>query len=1802
MRPSLRLIFRSALLLLAAVAFLAPAAHAEDFGGKLDDAIHNIFEKTKQEIPYCQDGQNCSLKSGSDIVATGVHDLVTNESASQYVQRIAGNVVMVLSIVGVLFIVYAGFMYLTAGGDDEQTKKAKDIIKGVVIGYIIIFLAWSIVAFITQKILKPAPTAVPQTGFIEELLPRAYAADGLPTQVTFDTYREQILKLVPAMQVESRSSGISAANLNALRAIVLKASLTLPDTGVNLSNSALVTDTLGSIDALLRTPAMDSLEAQLFKSLETFLTQAKVPQIVALASATPATGNSPLTSTLMVTGIKDPSGVQVPDENVVWAVRVAGGGYKVIGRGRSISNKFYDQGVNSVFVAILSSSKNRAGYTDVMPFKGQVEVQVLERRANVYLYVNGVNLSEADEIKLNPTDASKGVIIDATATTVPAGVSITRTSWNFGNGVTKLYDGAPKIERQPYASQNTYQVSLRLFTNRGETVDKRFSVVVRDPIAAITVDKTQGMVGEEFKFKTRSTYTNNGYTYVWEIRDPETGAVIYQTQGLSATYKFRKSGNFPVRLRTISPDNKEDVDSKTITIDSREPISKFTAKKSSQEMPDTYVFDASSSYDPDTSGGSLRFEWSVDGDPVTLNNPVRNGAVGTYRFTSIGDHRVGLSITNKDGKVATQESKLTVDSLLSVRLQVSPQIIHRAQQVSIVADAPHAEVFDWDFGDGAKETTYKGQTTHTYQKSGTYPVSLTVRNNSDPIPTSNTIRRSVYVVDTDQPFALTEASRDGDPILPTQGACDGKDAVVTDRVKATKFSAGNSINTDGKASGLSYFWQVGNDKTSTQRDLSYKFDELGCTTVKLTAKSDVTGKSSTQETLVRVDNAAPTLTNIDVQVLDLDADPIVVKLTAQNAKDPDGAIASYTWYYYTDDDSEPQGFRVTTLPTVTYVLPKVAGKYWFGLVMEDTNGAKANSEEISSERYSTPTLAADANLMTPVVKLAVSKDSPLVGDQVKFTATVRNVISQDISSKGNIEFKWDFDGDGFYDKQTTDPSVEYAYGLPGQFAAKVKVSYRGVSTTQSARVTVSNVLRPRLSVVTVGDRLIAFNSTSGFYKSSSWSADGAALSGNPGYVLSSYSGSAFPKQITLTVSDGTQDKSESAPVQVSRRNKLLVRASQDPLIVVSNKLVDASGNLMTSQTGITIDDASDKLWIYLGESKGSPDRFGIDADASQDSDLNGAPDDDRDNAGDASFTSGSPYLVNLAAYKRRNVTVSAFILGADGKVISKKDLALTLSYLPEEAAKDVTFDDVSDADRVQLEKLKGMIQEAPEGDRIYLMKSLSQLKDLWGDKVGKTETIIAMQGYVDASAMPEAAKKNLFSLLDSLITGDEQVADEITLAAGVVKNLIPNSSPAYRQVVVGDKAAGEPGLLDQILSHPNDAALNKELGKKVLDLIAVDDSISIDNKLIIKEQLRVIIAGGAANVTVESSEAVPADTSSTGMLHTLAVAGKWLIIVLLAVLGIVAVAGVALKMTNKNANTGFADGLIDLFGKGSGSAPKPSAPKPAVPAASSAPKPSVPAPAAPKPAVAPSAPAAPAKKEEVPDWLKAATAAPSSAPKPAAPSAPVSAPSAPSAPAPKPSDVPDWLKAATAPAAAPVPAATPKPAAAPAPQKEEVPDWLKAPAQPAPAAAAPAPAAPKPAVPAAPAAPAKPADDLPDWLKAPAAPAAPAPVSEIIPAAPKAAAPAPKAPSAPAKSSVDDLPDWLKAPAAPTPKPAAFPAAQAEPAEEADEAPATTAVYERTPDGKIVKKPVAKKKTSAKKEAKPDAEDKLKKPSAKKAA
>lgn len=71
--------------------------------------------------------------------------------------KIGAIVGSLLGLVGTVFVVlmiYAGVLWMTAAGDDDKIKKAKDLIIGAVIGLVIIFSAYAITSFVLTSVIK----------------------------------------------------------------------------------------------------------------------------------------------------------------------------------------------------------------------------------------------------------------------------------------------------------------------------------------------------------------------------------------------------------------------------------------------------------------------------------------------------------------------------------------------------------------------------------------------------------------------------------------------------------------------------------------------------------------------------------------------------------------------------------------------------------------------------------------------------------------------------------------------------------------------------------------------------------------------------------------------------------------------------------------------------------------------------------------------------------------------------------------------------------------------------------------------------------------------------------------------------------------------------------------------------------------------------------------------------------------------------------------------------------------------------------------------------------------------------------------------------------------------------------------------------------------------------------------------------------------------------------------------------------------------------------------------------------------
>jgi PKD repeat protein len=1448
--------------------------------------------------PYVCSGADCGLAGGLNSVTTAVGGQLTSKGIAEYAQQIIVYAMGFLSLIAVIYIIYAGFQMVTGGADEEKTKKTKAVITQVIIGIIIMWLAYPIVKWTINLVNRPGVPTVFEWSMIDQ----AKAANE-STADTWADYRDRIRDGLSQMDREYAVSRVIQTNtLQNVKNLLSQGYERLPEQipgnpSAGQTNRELRQQADTALELVSKNPNNSNYIGNAISRVANFLDRAIIGSITGDISAGPVEGNAPLSVSFRAEGIKDPSGTTPTDASYVWWMRENGGYRRELSRGPSMQYIFTKEGTYTVFLDVVSGSRNSRGKIDTLPLSVSKQITVRPKLGEVILLVNGVNVSNMKSLKISPNIGKMGLILDASASRSIGNGSIVETKWDFGNGNESVNSGTPIIERQIYANPTGYILKLSMRTNDNQTFTKELKLLVMDTAATIKLDQDTGNIGEDISMSAVSYLSDTKNTeYTWQIQDEDGNKIVKTGAGINFKHKFETVGTYIVSLIAKNPNGSVDTDSKLIKIESRNPIVSIdTPRPVAPERPNTIVFDASKSYDPDTSSRKwLTYTWRVNGEKVGLDNLENDGAKWTYTFDSKSTHSISVTVANVYGKITTIDKQFEVTSTLALNMISTPKVVKRGTPISLIGQSANAEYFEWNMGDGSPQINGTTKTVqHIYQKSGIYTVTLTV--NRAWGTETNSISRKVYVSDTESPFAVIEASNASNSVVEEKWACgDGQDALVINRSDSTTFSSSNSVDIDGTQGGLSYTWKYfGKARTTSQ--VSEKFSELGCFPIELTVRSAKNGAKNTTTQYIKLANHLPELTSLttSVDTAKKDSQKILVKVRANGAVDPDWVITSYTWYYKTESDTEPQNVQITGKNEITFVLPNITEKYYFGVILEDNDGAKIDSSE--SGQSPTPLVVdnSNGNIYLPLITLRSPQTVINVGEKAAFSADVRTIIPG-VNITNKVEYAWDWDGDGRIDEKTTTPTVSHQYTRSGDFNMKLRVTNNGVSNTKFQMIHVRNKIKAGATVYALPDgSLYIMNTSEWSYNQARWMI-GESTSDRLSSIRID-SGSTL-STVKLTVSDESSN-TDSIDIDLTK-----------PEIISGTGVAYQSYPRAINDT-ITVKNPSDIVRISLLGNTGST--FAIDTNTTIDSSLDGIADNDADNRDDASYTDGQIYsLQDIANSPKRDHQVRLMTQGVDGKIIASRIIYIVLDYIAStsESWADLSGSGVtglSQNDRNKLEDLSKMIRELTDTDRIILMQRYNTLVENWNNPFDKAKSLIDIQEGIESSAMDTVVKSKMSKVVDDLLIGDAVATDEVAVAVHLIRDLIPKESPNHDVLIT---------KLAEIESHPGALDQNKALGKEMLTLIQTDTTIPDKYKIHIKNQLSIIINGGSASVSAESTGSTtvtPSTDSGNGILGFIGGFVKVFFIIIAIILVIVLIGFIFYRMSRKDDNIGFQDFLID---------------------------------------------------------------------------------------------------------------------------------------------------------------------------------------------------------------------------------------------------------------------------------------------------
>ena len=181
--------------------------------------------------------------------------------------------------------------------------------------------------------------------------------------------------------------------------------------------------------------------------------------------------------------------------------------------------------------------------------------------------------------------------------------------------------------------------------------------------------------------------------------------------------------------------------------------------------------------------------------------------------------------------------------------------------------------------------------------------------------------------------------------------------------------------------------------------------------------------------------------------------PTKVKLQVVGAKDEDGQIKKYKWWYYREGfEDEKLGVHSTSSSATEMIItaegqPDVLNKYFFAVEITDND----NGSYDTTERFGDISFLEVANgpNLSPVAEFTVDKTTIAVGDSITF-------ISQSYDPQGEelpaTAFRWDFDGDGAYDDTSSGSQVNRQFNTPGEYETRLNVVHRGLSSSATRSV------------------------------------------------------------------------------------------------------------------------------------------------------------------------------------------------------------------------------------------------------------------------------------------------------------------------------------------------------------------------------------------------------------------------------------------------------------------------------------------------------------------------------------------------------------------------------------------------------------------------------------------------------------------------------------------------------------------------------------------------------------------------------
>ena len=434
--------------------------------------------------------------------------------------------------------------------------------------------------------------------------------------------------------------------------------------------------------------------------------------------------------------------------------------------------------------------------------------------------------------------------------------SPTSWAWSFG-------DGGTSTERSPvhtYATAGTYTVTLTASNGAGvDTVTRSGYITVSTaaiiPVALFHSNATSGTIPLSVQFLDSST--NSPTSWAWSFGDGGTSTEQ------SPVHTYTTAGTFTVTLTATNTGGSNTVTKAgeiVVGSVSARPVASFISTVESGNAPLVVQFVDSSTNTPTS------WVWSFgDGNTSAAQNPSHTYVIeGTYTVTLTATNSGGSDTETKAGYITVTFTKPAANFTANVTSGTAPLAV---QFNDTSENSP--TIWSWKFGDGGKSA--EQNPVHVFKDPGTYAVSLTAENSAG----KDTVKKTDYI-------SVTAVS--GPVASFTASTTSGK-APLTVRFNDT--SSNNPT---------SWLWSFGDSGTSTEKNPTHTFTDMGTYTVSLTAANEA--GNSFKTVTITADGTAATTVRTTIPVVDETPVVTTAAVTAAQTTAPAASGSSSSSFTY----------------------------------------------------------------------------------------------------------------------------------------------------------------------------------------------------------------------------------------------------------------------------------------------------------------------------------------------------------------------------------------------------------------------------------------------------------------------------------------------------------------------------------------------------------------------------------------------------------------------------------------------------------------------------------------------------------------------------------------------------------------------------------------------------------------------------------------------------------------------------------------------------------------------------------------